>query len=363
MIAEAPESDASTAETSTNLAVSFDIASLVCAKEANQASQQIRTSCGTFGDCRDKMSAVDSFVEQCPVVYVLRLWKSDGYVFYVGSTVNLRERVQAHQAGQVACTKKLFGDLCQHLEIDEVKKCSSVSEARLLEDVKVETLIRELKAASRVFGGSFCQFPRPAQEEEMLTRKLWASQDACFQCGKQGHYASECQMLDESRESPDAEMHHVCKERCLTSALMKKAKISKSVKKKHCNLEDKIRSIRTQNNMFSLVDVAMLVCGKDANQASQQIRTICEKYEFIQNKVVKIKFLGQAQKMTPCGDVYVVTEVILLLPGRRAALVRTEAVRLFVQHHGGDRSAVEQILRKYGTQGFAQSASQIESAL
>ena len=45
------------------------------------------------------------------------------------------------------------------------------------------------------------------------------------------------------------------------------------------------------------------------------------------------------------GDIYVVVEVIMLLPGRKVALVRSECARLFVQFYGGDVTLAEQVIR------------------
>lgn len=44
------------------------------------------------------------------------------------------------------------------------------------------------------------------------------------------------------------------------------------------------------------------------------------------------------------GDLYVVVELIMLLSGKHAALVRSDAARLFVRYHGGDLGMVDQII-------------------
>ena len=45
------------------------------------------------------------------------------------------------------------------------------------------------------------------------------------------------------------------------------------------------------------------------------------------------------------GDIYAAIELIMLLPGRRAGLVRSEAARLFVRFFGGDLAMAEQVIR------------------
>ena len=44
------------------------------------------------------------------------------------------------------------------------------------------------------------------------------------------------------------------------------------------------------------------------------------------------------------GDIYTVVEFIMLLPGKRAGLIRSEASRLFLQFHGGDLSLADQVI-------------------
>ena len=44
------------------------------------------------------------------------------------------------------------------------------------------------------------------------------------------------------------------------------------------------------------------------------------------------------------GDIYVVVEMVMLLPGKRAASVRSECARLFVQTYGGDLSLANEII-------------------
>ena len=56
----------------------------------------------------------------------------------------------------------------------------------------------------------------------------------------------------------------------------------------------------------------------------------------VSNKVRHLKFPGRGQRETPVGDIYAVVELIMVLPGRRAGLVRSEAARLFVKCYGGD---------------------------
>ena len=92
-----------------------------------------------------------------------------------------------------------------------------------------------------------------------------------------------------------------------------------------------VKGVRMKDQLFSLVDVTMLVTGKDCNYAAQQIRFLRERYLEVNEQIINLKFPGRGQRRTPAGDIYAAVELIMLLPGRRAGLVRSEAARLFCQ--------------------------------
>ena len=100
--------------------------------------------------------------------------------------------------------------------------------------------------------------------------------------------------------------------------------------------QDAVLKMRRRDALFSLIDIAMVVCHSDQKVGGQQIRGVCERFPGVASRVSNLKFPGRGQRETPVGDIYVVIEFVLLLPGKRAPLVRSEAARLFVQFHGGD---------------------------
>ena len=60
---------------------------------------------------------------------------------------------------------------------------------------------------------------------------------------------------------------------------------------------------------------------------------------------INLKFPGRGQRDAPVGDIYVVVELSVLLPGRRGGLARSEAARLLVRCYGGDPALAEQVIR------------------
>ena len=109
--------------------------------------------------------------------------------------------------------------------------------------------------------------------------------------------------------------------------------------------KDSVEQVRKRGDLFSLVDVTMLVTGNNARYAATEICTVCHRHREVSNKVRHLKFPGRGQRETPVGDIYAVVELIMVLPGRRAGLVRSEAARLFVKCYGGDPALAEQVIR------------------
>lgn len=97
-----------------------------------------------------------------------------------------------------------------------------------------------------------------------------------------------------------------------------------------------VHKMRRRDALFSLVDITRMVTGNDPKYSSEQIVIVRAKYPEVSNKIRYLKFPGRGQRETPVGDLYLVAEFVMLLPGKRAALVRSEAARLFVQYHGGE---------------------------
>jgi hypothetical protein len=109
----------------------------------------------------------------------------------------------------------------------------------------------------------------------------------------------------------------------------------------------RIEKVRKQGALYSLIDIAMLVTQKSKRYTGEIIREVVAKYPEVDGKIVHLKFtgVGRGQKNTPVGDIYTVTELIMLLPGKKAALVRSKAARLFVRYYGGDYSLVDEVIQ------------------
>ena len=69
-----------------------------------------------------------------------------------------------------------------------------------------------------------------------------------------------------------------------------------------------VKGVRMKDQLFSLVDVTMLVTGKDCNYAAQQIRFLRERYLEVNEKIINLKFFA----VTSGGTLPVCTAFLIL---------------------------------------------------
>ena len=90
----------------------------------------------------------------------------------------------------------------------------------------------------------------------------------------------------------------------------------------------------------AVVDVAALITGKNHDAAAQDFRRMSEKYPDISAKCTDVKFPDshgrRGQWNTKVADAKGIVEIVMLLPGRRAARVRRQAAELLVRYLGGN---------------------------
>jgi hypothetical protein len=119
------------------------------------------------------------------------------------------------------------------------------------------------------------------------------------------------------------------------------------------SLEQVGRIRMTPDKMPSLVDVGVILTGKESRHVSDDLQNIFKKHPELSEKVGQIKFGGRGNRDTPIPkDLAALIEIIFLLPGRAAAQVRQVAAQLFVRHFGGDLSLIGEVERLNHVQTF-----------
>ncbi len=71
---------------------------------------------------------------------------------------------------------------------------------------------------------------------------------------------------------------------------------------------------------------------------------LCDQFPEVRTVCTYFKFPGRGQRDTPVTDAEGITQIIMLLPGRAAAIARQSAANVVVRYLGGDTSLVREIL-------------------
>jgi predicted GIY-YIG superfamily endonuclease len=121
-------------------------------------------------------------------LYVLQL---SGGKYYVGTTRDIKRRVEEHARGDGS-------------EWTRQHKLVKVIETRRLKDEHDENNttkdLMKKYGVDNVRGGSYSQVQLPSAYRKALEAELRTSTNACFKCGKQGHYANQCEDEEEEED-------------------------------------------------------------------------------------------------------------------------------------------------------------------
>ena len=101
----------------------------------------------------------------------------------------------------------------------------------------------------------------------------------------------------------------------------------------------------------SVIDVIMALTGKTANHSAESLRELTQRHPEVNGNIVNFKFRGQGQRDTPVSDASGIVEIVMLLGGYHAALVRRQAANLLVRYLGGEPTLVDEVCALRDLQG------------
>ena len=113
-------------------------------------------------------------------IYILQLQRNK---YYIGKTTNPNFRLDQHFNNQGSAWTKKYKP--QRI-IKIIPNCSHYDED------KYTQIYMDKYGIYNVRGGSFCKVKLDPEEKKILEKKSKGTQDKCFQCGRDNHFASSC---------------------------------------------------------------------------------------------------------------------------------------------------------------------------
>ena len=93
----------------------------------------------------------------------------------------------------------------------------------------------------------------------------------------------------------------------------------------------------------SVIDTIVVITGQSQENSNHTWQRLSHSFSESLSSVTNFKFSGQGQRATPVADARTMVEIVMVLPGRTAAMHRRKAADILVRYLGGDPSLVEEI--------------------
>jgi predicted GIY-YIG superfamily endonuclease len=113
-------------------------------------------------------------------IYVLKL---AGGKYYVGKSADVVKRFEQHKRGVGSAWTNLY----KPVSILETRPLTSIHD-----ETNVTKDLMKKYGVSNVRGGAYTAVDLPVEQEDMIRHEMRASTDACYKCGKPGHFANKC---------------------------------------------------------------------------------------------------------------------------------------------------------------------------
>lgn len=113
-------------------------------------------------------------------LYVLQLANGK---YYVGKSADVNKRFEQHKTGSGSAWTKLH----KPVRLLETRPLTSAHD-----ETNVTKDLMKKYGVSNVRGGAYTAVDLPEEQEDLIRHELRSSSDACYKCGKAGHFANRC---------------------------------------------------------------------------------------------------------------------------------------------------------------------------
>ena len=93
----------------------------------------------------------------------------------------------------------------------------------------------------------------------------------------------------------------------------------------------------------SVIDTIVVITGRSQANSNHTWQRLSQSFPDSLSSVTNFKFSGPGQRPTPVADARTLVEIVMVLPGRTAAMHRRKAADIIVRYLGGDPSLVEEV--------------------
>ncbi len=132
----------------------------------------------TKNEFRFVINSLDKKMEN--IIYALQC---EGGKYYVGKTSDVKKRFEQHVTGRGAEWTKLY----KPVKLLETRRVTSEhDENNITKDLMKKYGIENVR------GGAYASVNLSPEVEDVLRHEIKSSSDACYKCGKNGHFAKNC---------------------------------------------------------------------------------------------------------------------------------------------------------------------------
>jgi predicted GIY-YIG superfamily endonuclease len=182
-------------------------------------------------------------------IYILKLEKGK---YYIGKSNKLKKRIADHFDSYGSGWTKKY---------KPVKVIETINNCDKFDEDKYTLKYMEKYGVNNVRGGSFCEIKLDNDNSNTINKMLDGANDKCYNCGKKGHFATQCGYdSDDYTNSSDEDIW--CCSYCDKEFTTEKGALF------HENVHCKYKKNNSYNNNYTNKKMSCYRCGREGHYSS-----------------------------------------------------------------------------------------------